>query len=328
MSALLTVGDLHVCFCQPFGKMVNALNGINLQLSEGQLLGLLGESGSGKSTLAKTLLRMLPKNSRVVSGFIEFEGRNLAQLKEKDMNRIRGARIAVISQEPGMALNPVMKVGDQIAEVLRAHCDWSGRRRRSEVESLLELVNLRSSAARRMYDAYPHQLSGGQQQRVVIAQALACSPSLIIADEPTASLDSATETEILQLFCQLKAERTTSLLLITHDPAILPGLADRVAVLYAGRIVEDGPCERIFQAPMHPYTKALLACMPPAVAEQRTTGYRLPTIGGNPPGVEDRPQGCSFSPRCSERMARCDDVSPVAQETREDRRVECFLYGD
>jgi oligopeptide/dipeptide ABC transporter ATP-binding protein len=230
----------------------------------------------------------------------------------------------MISQEPGLALNPVMKVGDQIAEVLRAHRAWDGLRRRSEAESLLEQVNL-SSAERRMYDAYPHQLSGGQQQRVVIAQALACSPSLIIADEPTVSLDSDTENEILELFRQLKAARKTSLILITHDPTILRGLADRIAVLYAGRIVEDAPCERILQKPMHPYTKALLACVPPAIAD-RPSGSRLTTIAGSPPSGVGPVPGCSFSPRCSERMPKCENLHPFTQETEEQRRVECFLY--
>jgi oligopeptide/dipeptide ABC transporter ATP-binding protein len=325
MSSLLIVDDLRVRFSEPAARVVTALNGVSMRLPEGQVLGLLGESGSGKSTLAKTLLRMLPNHSQV-SGDVEFEGRSLLELKERDMNQIRGARIAMISQEPGLALNPVMKVGDQIAEVLRAHRAWDGLRRRSEAESLLEQVNL-SSAERRVYDAYPHQLSGGQQQRVVIAQALACGPSLIIADEPTASLDSDTENEILELFRQLKVARKTSLILITHDPAILPGLADRVAVLYAGRIVEDAPCERILQKPMHPYTKALLACVPPAIAD-RPSGYRLTTIAGSPPrGVGSVP-GCSFSPRCSERIPKCQNLRPFAQEMEEERRVECFLYED
>jgi oligopeptide/dipeptide ABC transporter ATP-binding protein len=324
MTALLIVKDLHVRFSEPGGKVISALNGVNLQLREGTMLGVLGESGSGKSTLAQTLLRTLPKNSQVVSGAVEFQGKNLGQLTEREMNKIRGAQIAMISQEPGLALNPVMKVGDQITEVLRAHHEWNGRRCRSEAESLLEKVNLQS-VKRRMYDAYPHQLSGGQQQRVVIAQALACNPSLIIADEPTASLDYSTEKEILELFRWLKAERKASLILITHDPAILPSLVDRVAVLYAGRIVEDAPSERIFQNAMHPYAKALLSCMPPAITE-RAHGYRFTTIAGTPPDPARLSEGCSFAPRCAERMTKCQNLRPSAQELAEESRVECFLY--
>jgi peptide/nickel transport system ATP-binding protein len=325
MTTLLTVDDLHVRFCEPGGKVIHALNGVNLQLAEGTTLGVLGESGSGKSTLARALLRMLPKNAEVFGGMVRFEGRNLGQLTEREMTEIRGARIAMISQEPGMALNPVMKVGDQIAEVLRAHRDWNGRRRRSEAESLLERVNLRSTGTRRMYDAYQHQLSGGQQQRAVIAQALACNPPLIIADEPTASLDTNTENEILDLFRTFKAERKTSLVLITHNPAILPDLADRVAVLYAGRIVEDARSGEFFEEPKHPYAQALLSCMPPAIAE-RTRGYRFTTIAGSPPDPERLAEGCSFSPRCAERMNKCETLRPAAREMSEESRVECFLY--
>jgi peptide/nickel transport system ATP-binding protein len=327
MNPLLIVDDLRVRFSGRDGKQVNALNGVNLQIHKGELLGLLGESGSGKSTLAKTLLRMSPKNAQVLSGGIEFEGNDLFRLKESAMAQIRGARIAMISQDPGVALNPVMKVGDQIAEVLRAHRDWDAQKRRAETESLLEQVSLLSTD-RQMYDAYPHQLSGGQQQRVVIAQAMACDPALIIADEPTASLDSATEKEILELFRILKLRKNISFLLITHDPAILLGLADRVAVLYAGRIIEDAPCQEIFRSPMHPYTRALLDCVPPDIAEERPNGYRLPTIAGGPPSGDGPMHGCSFSPRCSERMTKCESLNPIAQDIEEERRVECFLYGD
>jgi oligopeptide/dipeptide ABC transporter ATP-binding protein len=326
MKDLLIVDDLRVRFAGPDGRHVNALNGVSLQLREGELVALLGESGSGKSTLAKTLLRMSPRNSQVLGGTIVFEGRDLFQITERAMTEIRGARIAMISQDPGVALNPVMKVGDQIAEVLRAHRNWDAQERRAEAEPLLDQVNLRSTG-RQMYDAYPHQLSGGQLQRVVIAQAIACEPALIVADEPTASLDSDTEKEILELFHQLKTRRKTSFLLITHDPAILPGLADRVAVLYAGRIVEDAPCRQIFQRPMHPYTKALLACMPPDISERVPDGFRLPTVAGSPPIGDESIHGCSFSPRCTERMTKCESVSPLAQEIEAERRVECFLYG-
>jgi oligopeptide/dipeptide ABC transporter ATP-binding protein len=324
MPSLLNIDALRVRFSERGGKESHALNGVSFSLSEATVLGVLGESGSGKSTLAKALLRMLPKSAQIEGGAIEFEGKNLLKLSEREMKEIRGARIAMIAQEPGLALNPVLKVGDQVAEVLRAHRTGSAKQHRPEAESLLERVNLRSST-RKMYDTYPHQLSGGQQQRVVIAQALACNPSLIIADEPTASLDSETETEILELFRGLKAERKTSLVLITHDPAILPGLADRVAVLYAGRVVEDAPSERFFQGALHPYAKALLACMPPAIG-QSPRGARLTTISGSPPGNETISEGCSFSPRCTERMEKCGQSQPAARQIKEEHRVECFLY--
>jgi oligopeptide/dipeptide ABC transporter ATP-binding protein len=324
MNPLLSVNGLQIHYSGPNGKVSHALHGLNLQLSQGIMLGVLGESGSGKSTLAKALLRTLPQNARLTSGSIGFEGKNLNLLTEREMTGIRGARISMISQEPGLALNPVIKVGTQVAEVLRAHRGWSRQQRRSEAEALLERVNLHS-ARRRMYDAYPHQLSGGQQQRVVIAQAIACNPSLIIADEPTASLDPASEAEILELFQQLKAERKTSFLLITHDPEILRGLADRIAVLYAGRIVEEAPSEQIFQKAMHPYTQNLLACLPPSV-EERPRGFRLPTIAGSPPATDRLPSGCSFSPRCADRFEPCESLGPTKVTTDEEHTVECFLY--
>lgn len=324
MSALLSVEDLHVRYAGPDRKSLDALCGVHLQLAPGETLGLLGESGSGKSTLARALLRMLPRTAQVPRGEIEFAGQKLFQLGEREITKIRGAQISLISQDPGLALNPVLKVGDQIAEVLRAHRKWRARQCRSEAEALLERVHLRA-ANRRIYDAYPHQLSGGQQQRVVIAQALACNPLLIIADEPTASLDSGTQAEILEMFSALQSERKTSLILITHDPAILPGLADRVAVLYAGRVVEDSPCDLFFQNAMHPYAKGLLSCMPPLGAS-RQPGFRLTTIAGSAPGAERLPDGCSFSPRCADRLDKCKASRPVSQVKDNNRRVECFLY--
>ena len=323
MADLMTINDLRVRFSADDGRIVNALNGTSLRVREREVVGILGESGSGKSTLAKSLLRILPKNARVEGG-IEFEGRNLRQLTEREMNEIRGARIARVPQEPGLALNPVMKIGDQVAEVLRAHRDWSWQRCRSEAERVLERVHLRGTS-RRLYDAYPHQLSGGQQQRAVIAQAVACNPSLIIADEPTASLDAATEAQIIDLFRELQAEQKTSLLLITHNPGLLQGFAGRIAVMYAGRIVEESPGEQFFAEALHPYAKALLACVPAEGAE-RSHGYRLHTIEGAPPDPEHLAAGCSFSPRCESRLERCDSVRPIAERVGDESLVECFLY--
>jgi peptide/nickel transport system ATP-binding protein len=293
-----------------------------------EVLGLLGESGSGKSTVARTLLRLLPKNAQTTARSIEFEGLELLALAENKLEKIRGARIAMISQDPGLALNPVRKVGDQIAEVILAHRDWSWRRCQEEAEVLLERVHL-NDPDRRMYEAYPHQLSGGQQQRVAIAQAVSCQPALVIADEPTASLDSSMESEILSLLTELRTEQNMSLLIITHNPALLRGLASRVAVMYGGRVVEEGFLDRVFQEPQHPYTKALLACVPPAPGERvLLPGMRLPTIEGSSPDSEAVPAGCSFAPRCAQRMQKCEVQHPFPVQTEDVRRVECFLYGN
>ena len=327
MMSLLRIVELRVDFVERDGRRTHALNGANMEVWHGEVLGVLGESGSGKTTIAKAALQLVAKTAQIMAGTIEFEGRNLLGLKERDMAKLRGARIAIVPQDPGLALNPVMKAGDQIAEVIRAHRGWNRRRCREEASFLLERVHL-STEGRGMYDRYPHQLSGGQQQRVVIAQALACQPSLVIADEPTASLDSDTEKEILRLFAELTAERKMSLLLITHDPKILRDLADRVVVMYAGRVVEEGLVEQVLREPRHPYTRALLACAP-AVSEepQFKAGMRLPSIEGSPPSPEFVAVGCSFAPRCAQRRELCDIRPPSPVETEAARHVECFLYG-
>jgi peptide/nickel transport system ATP-binding protein len=328
MPPLLKILDLQVQFIGPQGKRVHAVNGMNLEMQAGEVVGLLGESGSGKSTVARTLLRLLPKSAQATARSIEFEGLDLLALAEIKLEKVRGAKIAMISQDPGLALNPVRKVGDQVAEVLRAHRDWSWLRCQKEAEALLERVRL-NDPHRRMYDAYPHQLSGGQQQRVAIAQAVSCQPALVIADEPTAALDSSIEREIMLLLGELKTERNMSLLMITHNPTILRGLASRVAVMYGGRVVEEGTLNRVFQEPQHPYTKSLLACVPPAPGERMLIpGKRLPTIEGSSPDSEAEPVGCSFAPRCAQRMQKCEVQRPVPVLTEDVRQVECFLYGN
>jgi peptide/nickel transport system ATP-binding protein len=324
MATLLIVDALHVRFSDHDGRAVHALNGVNLHVRRGEVLGILGESGSGKSTLAKSLLRLLPRNAAISAGSVTFEDRNLLELSEREMNELRGARMAMISQEPGLSLNPVMKVGDQIAEVLRAHRNWDAPRRRVHAEDILQRL-LPGKAGRSMYDAYPHQLSGGQQQRVVIAQALACEPVLIVADEPTAALDAATAAEILEVFRKLKTERGRSLILITHDPTILSELTDRVAVMYAGRVVEQGPTEHILAQARHPYVRGLLSCILPEDG-QRITGRKLQTIAGAPPDPLGTAKGCSFFPRCSERIEKCESTHPGMPGACEDSHVECFLY--
>jgi oligopeptide/dipeptide ABC transporter ATP-binding protein len=327
MTPLLNVVELRVDFVAREGKRTHALNGANFEMRHGEILGVLGESGSGKSTVARATLQLLSKTAQIMTGRIELEGRNLLVLKEPDMQKLRGEQIAMVPQEPGLSLNPVIKAGDQIAEVIRAHRGWSRRRCREEAGVFLERVHL-SAQDRRIYDQYPHQLSGGQQQRVVIAQALACQPALVIADEPTASVDGGTEKEILRLFAELKAERKMSLLLITHDPKILRDLADRVVVMYAGRVVEEGSTEQVLRKPQHPYTRALLSCAPPVSEERRLlAGMRLPSIDGSPPNPEFVSVGCSFAPRCAQRQELCDVRPPAPVKTEDTRHVECFLYG-
>jgi peptide/nickel transport system ATP-binding protein len=324
MVELLSIKDLHVRFSKDDGRVVYALNGISLRVRAGEVVGILGESGSGKSTLAKSLLRLLPRTARL-TGDIEFAGRNLWELTKREMNQIRGARIALIPQEPGLALNPVLKIGDQVAEVLRVHRNWKWKRCRAEAESALDQVGLHGPD-RRFYDVYPHQLSGGQQQRAVIAQALACQPALIIADEPTASLDSESEGQILDLFRELKAAQKSSLLFITHNPELLRNFADRVAVLYAGRVVETKSADTVFENARHPYAKGLLACVP-AGHTRLAAGQRLATIGGMPTDPETHATGCSFASRCTERLEKCETRHPETQEMNGGEAVECFLYG-
>jgi oligopeptide/dipeptide ABC transporter ATP-binding protein len=331
MSPLLRANELRVDFLSPAHAPIHVLRGASLEIQPGEIVGLLGESGSGKSTLAKALLQLLPKNARICGGTLEFESQNLLALSERELRKIRGARIARIPQEPSLALSPVMKVGDQVAEVIHAHRALNWKDCRKEAFDLLERVRLSGfpGAISRMYDAYLHQLSGGQQQRVVIAQAIACRPALIVADEPTASLDTESESEILSLLYELKSERNLSLLFITHDPRILRGLADRTAVMYAGRIVEVGSTTQLLSAPQHPYTRALLGCVLPSLGESGfPASAPLPTIEGAAPEPELVIAGCSFAPRCAERINDCESRSPSSVETSDAGQVECFLYDN
>ena len=254
---LLQVRNLSVSLPSQSGS-TDVLREISFDLQRGQIVGLLGESGSGKSTLALALLRVLPSDARV-SGSIGFDGRDLFTLSEPQMRQVRGAAISIIFQEPGLALNPVLRVGTQITEVLRAHNSWSRRRLRDEAAALLALVELPDVS--RIFNSYPHELSGGEAQRVLIAQALACGPALVIADEPTASLDSTIQAEISALLTKLRREKNLSLLFITHNPALLLNFADRVLVLRRGQIVEHGPVPGVFRRPAHEFTQALVTSM-------------------------------------------------------------------
>lgn len=326
MDALLEVRDLAVEFRSKQGCPVRVLRGVSFEVHRGEVVGLLGESGCGKTTTAHAILQLLPPEASIAGGAIRFEGRDLAVINETAMEKVRGAEITLISQEPSIALNPVLSVGVQIAEVIRAHRRMNRRELRAEALVLLAAVGLREQE--RIYAAYPHQLSGGQKQRVVIAQALACRPALVLADEPTAALDTILQAGILSLLKELKERFGLTLLLITHNPAILSGLADRILVMYAGRIVEEGAVQDVLTNPLHPFTQGLLTSLPRAPAMAGVSDCkRIATIEGNSPDMGNLSPGCSFAPRCPQRMESCTIESPRTIQVEPTRRVECLLYG-
>jgi oligopeptide/dipeptide ABC transporter ATP-binding protein len=327
ISPLLQVQDLHVAYLSQAGQKSFALAGLSFELRPGETLGILGESGSGKSTLAAALLRLLPGNGEIERGVVLFEGQDLLQAERKTLQRIRGARISVIFQEPSLALHPMIRIGEQIKDVLAAHESSGGSVMRQKTLQLLAEVFPADAA--RIAESYPHQLSGGQQQRVLIAQAIACGPSLLVADEPTASLDPSTQQEILSLFRKLREQLHLSLILITHNPALLAGLADRVLVMYAGKAAEIGTAEKVLASPQHPYTRALLQSMPSRVeghANRRKSP--LAVIPGETPNLEAPATGCRFEPRCADRMEMCSKREPAVVNVSESHSVSCFKYGE
>jgi oligopeptide/dipeptide ABC transporter ATP-binding protein len=324
-ETLALVQGLSVTYFPERDLPVRALDQASLEVRPGELIGILGESGSGKSTLAAALLRLLPPNARYNSGSLRFRGRDLLTLPEAELRRIRGAEIAMIPQDPALTLNPVIAVGDQIAEVFRAHVKMSRSNRRTRVEELLGEVGFGQPQA--IYHAYPHQLSGGQRQRIVIAQAMACRPALVVADEPTSKLDAPLQAEILSLLRQLSQSHRTAFVVIGHDPTVLAGLVDRIAVMYAGRIVEEGRTEDIFRAPLHPYTQAfvrLCARYLPSAAIQK----RFAAIDGEPPDLSRPVAGCPFAARCPERMPVCTERDLQETTPQPLHRVSCFKYDN
>jgi oligopeptide/dipeptide ABC transporter ATP-binding protein len=326
MTPLLQVKDLHIAYFSRAGTKSPALEGVSFDVRPGETLGVLGESGCGKSTLAVALLRLLPGNAEIRNGVVFFEGQDLLQAGPRAIERIRAARLALIFQEPSLALHPTIRIGDQVRDVLAAH-EPHGREvlRQKTLQVLAEVF---PAGAARIADSYPHQLSGGQQQRALIAMAIACGPSLIIADEPTASLDPTTQQEILGLFSRLREKLNLSLVLITHNPALLAGLADRVLVLYAGKVAEIGPTEQVLRFPQHPYTRALMQSVPAGIEESaKGRKSRLPVIPGEAPNLATLVYGCRFESRCTDRMDRCKQREPVAVAVNETHAVSCFKYG-
>jgi peptide/nickel transport system ATP-binding protein len=315
---LLLVEHLTTGFPSPTGMLV-AVNDVSFTISQGETLCLVGESGSGKSLTAFSILRLVPPPGRVLAGSIRLRGRDLLAVSEDEMCRVRGADISLIFQEPMTALNPVFTVGDQIAEALVVHGRMNWRQARVEAIRLMEAVRIPDASARAR--DYPHQLSGGQRQRVMIAMALACRPSLVIADEPTTALDVTIQAQILDLLRDLQAEHGLALLLITHDLGVVAEMADRVAVMYAGRIVESGPVNALFERPQHPYTRGLLASLPKAGSG--LAAKRLQATEGVVPTLSNLPPGCAFEPRCGERIEVCRAAMPELVDLGDQRAARC-----
>jgi len=321
MQPLLSVHNVTVTYRSSDRPEIRALEDVTFEVAAGEAVGLLGESGCGKTTLALTLLKSLPQAARVLRGSVIFRGTDLLTLEESGVQKVRGAGISMVHQEPGLALNPVIRVGDQVSEVLRAHQTMTAARAKEEARSLLLQVGF--AADSRVWDAYPHQLSGGQQQRVAIAQAIACRPPLVIADEPTTALDVAAQIEILALLKSLKEKLQMAILIITHETWPLTQFVDRVLVMYAGRIVEEGPARRVLEQPLHPYTYGLLHSRPMGPHKRP-----LVPVPGEPPDPANLPAGCAFSPRCSGVMKVCHTCAPQSFSPETSRQVACFKYAE
>jgi len=322
MTTLLDIEKLSVQFPTTRGP-VRALEDLSFSIRPGETVALVGESGSGKSTAALALSRLIPESSgSAISGRVGLEGRDLLSLTPQELRRVRGRHIGMIFQDPMMALNPVFTIGWQIAEPLRAHLGLSVRAARDRAIELLHQVAI--PAPERRIDQYPHNLSGGMRQRVMIAMALACRPSLLIADEPTTALDVTVQAQVLSLIRKLKAEFGTAVLLITHDLGVVWETAERVVVLYAGRKVEEGPSAALFAQPAHPYTQGLLR----TASFAGGIGGRLPEISGTVPSPFEMPQGCRFAPRCAQAHDACRITQPPLIGAGPNREAACVLLRE
>jgi len=319
---LLDVRDISVTF-RSDGPPARAVEGVSFEVGDGETLAIVGESGCGKSVTGLTIMRLIPSPPGVIeSGAVFFEGVDLLGLPEREMRHVRGRKIAMIFQEPMTSLNPVFTVGSQIAEAIRVHEDVSKAEARSRVIELLRRVQIPSPDDR--YRNYPHQMSGGMRQRVMIAMALACNSSLLIADEPTTALDVTIQAQIFELLAELREEFGGARLLITHDLGVVAGTADRVLVMYAGRVVEQAPVNDLFDAPLHPYTRGLLKSIP-----SRNVGHdKLPVIPGTVPDAAHKPANCHFHPRCEYCRDICKQEDPELREIAPGHTVRCWALGD
>lgn len=321
-SPELDIQNLKVSFSTPKGKLT-AVNGISFHLNQGETLALVGESGCGKTVSALSILRLLPEPpAEILSGKILFSGQNLLSLNAKALQNIRGRSISMIFQDPMTSLNPVLTIGEQMAETLLRHTTMNRQEALKKSADLLGRVELPSPEEKLKH--YPHQLSGGMRQRVMIAMALACAPRVLIADEPTTALDVLIQAQILELLENLKKDTGMSILIITHDLAVVAEIAQRVLVMYAGEIVESGPARTLLNNPLHPYTKGLIASIP-KLGTIKKAGARLEEISGNVPSLDQRPSGCAFHPRCAWAIEKCKTQKPELRQADTQRQWSCHL---
>lgn len=305
---LLAIEDLRVAFHRPDGHAMHAVDGIDLTVYRGRTLGIVGESGCGKSVTSLAVMGLLPKGAADIKGRIRFEGQDLATIPDRALRDLRGDRIAMIFQEPMTSLNPSYTIGDQIAEAILRHRNVTADEAKQHAIEMLNRVRIPSAAER--YDEYPHKLSGGMRQRVMIAMALACTPDLLIADEPTTALDVTIQAQILELMRKLKDESDTAIVLITHDLGVVAEMCDDVAVMYAGQVVEQAPCAELFEQPQHPYTVGLLGSLPRLDGSKE----RLAAVEGSVPDMSRPPQGCRFASRCPFVEEACREAVPALAE--------------
>ena len=318
-AAVLRLEQLRTYFATGDG-MIKAVDGIDLQVRPGRTLCVVGESGCGKTVTALSIMRLLPRTGNIVGGRILLGGRDLVQADEDEMRELRGNAVSMIFQEPMTSLNPVFTVGDQVGEAFRQHLDLPERQVRGRVLEIFQLVGI---AGKRVRD-YPHQMSGGMRQRVMIAMALACDPAVLIADEPTTALDVTIQAQILELMRELQRRNRMAIILITHDLGVVAEMADEVAVMYAGKVIEHGSADQIFDSPRHPYTQGLLASIPSLSAR----GRPLTAITGTVPHPLNLPPGCTFAPRCPRAFEPCPTAFPARMDQGGGHEVACYLYGD
>jgi dipeptide transport system ATP-binding protein len=322
MEKILQVKDLHVSF-KTYGGEVKAVRGVSFDLHKGETLAIVGESGCGKSVTSQSIMRLIPEPpGRIAGGEIIFKDKDLAKLKEPELRKIRGAQISTIFQDPMTALNPTITIGDQIMEGIRQHEHISRDEAKQKAIEMLALVGIPNPEIR--LKQYPHQFSGGMRQRIVIAMALACEPDVLIADEPTTALDVTIQAQILERFRDIQKKTGVSIILITHDLGVVAQVADRIAVMYAGKIVELGTRREIFYQPQHPYTKGLLQSVPRLDMEKGD----LVSIPGTPPDLFAPPVGCAFSARCPFAMEVCDRVYPFQYQVSDQHQVDCWLQDE